>query len=404
MQRTRYQLPVPIGPRDDNYIPVTMTIGIRINSIVTVRRKQARRHTQLWQRLAVLVFIVAVAFIFAPIPLKVRRNLQELTNRQIETTSSSASANNPHGAQRRVTRIYGRPSPQASDPAEKLSRIPTVLLAGTQKAGTSSLAVHLMKHSDLCFSDKSQDDGPGGSFGKEAHFFDNKYRGGLKAYQDLYAHCPDNATLIDATPETMLFPERVQTIYNQHGSAHKLKIIFILREPVAREISWYNHRLRYVKLPEKEQPQWAQTVLDKDGQIRSFIELARETVISRFAQPRKANVYGNYVFWLRRWSKLFDRQAQILVLSYDELWRDPATLLQRVHEFIALSPTVPLALTRENTNDQQASMPPCRDQRELARVFKQPNAQLYQFLETHPGPPMEQRPFPKFDRRCGAVK
>jgi Sulfotransferase domain len=383
-----------------------MTSGIRLNSIVTVRRKQARHRAQLRQRLVVLVFLVAVAFILTPITLTTTgsgRNLQELTTRQKETTSSSANAKNPHGA-RYAAHFDNRPFPQASDNAETLSRIPTVLLAGTQKAGTSSLAVHLMKHSGLCFSDKSQNDGPGASLGKEAHFFDLKYKGGLKAYQDLYAHCSDNATLIDATPETMLFPERVHSIYHHHGSAHRLKIIFILREPVAREISWYNHRLRYVKLPKKEQPQWAQTILAKDGRIKSFIEVARETVMSRFAPQRKASVYGNYAYWLRKWSKLFDRQAQMLVLSYDELLRDPATLLRRVHEFLDLPSNVPLAVTRENAKDEQASMPPCRDQREVARVFKQPNAQLYHFLQTHPGPPMEQRPFPKFDRKCGAVK
>jgi hypothetical protein len=143
--------------------------------------------------------------------------------------------------------------------------------------------------------------------------------------------------------------------------------------------------------------------LDKNRRVKSFIELARETVTSRYAPSGQANAYGNNAYWLRKWSKLFDRQAQILVLSYDELLSDPVTLL-RLSRSAVKRTIMQVALTLENIKDQQALMPPCRDQRELSRDLKQPNAQLYHYLEHHPGPPMEQRPFPKFDRRCGAVK
>lgn len=283
---------------------------------------------------------------------------------------------------------------------KKKQRIPSVVLAGTQKASTSSLAVYLMQldnnGTDICFSDGSRNfEG----HAKESHFFDEQYQGGLALLRDLYKHCPENALLMDGTPETMLHPERVKRIYDQQGTADQVKIIFILREPVSREISWYNHRLAYAMMPNP--PLWAKKLIDNKGNIKTFLRVQRSTVLSTFEKKQWGQLYGYYAHWLRKWSKVFDRRKQILILSFDELVRDPTTLLHRVHEFLNISEVgASLMLTKENSNSRNTSAPPCEHQLELAKRFEGPNEELYAFLEEHPGPPSEQRPFPKFQLLC----
>jgi Sulfotransferase domain len=111
-------------------------------------------------------------------------------------------------------------------------------------------------------------------------------------------------------------------------------------------------------------------------------------------------IYGYYAHWLKKWSKLFDRKRQILVLSFTELVQHPQRLLRRIHDFLDLPQTIPLELTRENTNEKKTPPPPCKDQLEMAKYFEGPNRELYKFLEDNPGPVVEQRPFPKFELAC----
>lgn len=287
---------------------------------------------------------------------------------------------------------------QSSNKSKQIkSAIPSVLLAGAQKASTSSVAVHFMDKGNACFSDEEL--GFEGS-GKEPHFFDwdHIYAKGLKNYQELFKKCKANELLIDGTPETMLYPDRVKKTFDEQGTADQVKIVFILREPVSREISWYDHQVRYAE--QSDPPFWAKPVLNEDGTIISFIESQRRSTIINFEMENWEFLYGNYVHWLRLWCNHFDRK-QILVLSYDELVKDPAQLLNRIYKFLDIPvSSSELVLTRENTRSNRTSPPPCSDQLELAEDFKEPNEELYRFLEEHPGPEMEQRPFPKFQLAC----
>jgi Sulfotransferase domain len=289
-----------------------------------------------------------------------------------------------------------KPEESLSSPKTSKKRIPSILLAGTQKASTSAIAVYFMRMNNTCFSDADQ--GEEGGHGKEAHFFDHKYGGGLSLYQSLFHKCSDDDILIDATPEIMLHPQKVRDTYQEQGTADEVKIIFILREPIERSVSWYNHQLRYAVLPNR--PFWTNGIVGKNGRIKSYIEHQRATVASNFRHSQYDMIYGHYAHWLKKWSKLFDRKRQILVLSFTELVQNPQRLLRRIHDFLDLPQTIPLELTRENTNEKKTPPPPCKDQLEMAKYFEGPNRELYKFLEDNPGPVVEQRPFPKFELAC----
>ena len=78
---------------------------------------------------------------------------------------------------------------------------------------------------------------------------------------------------MDATPDTIRHSKHVSDTYlkaggNQHAD---LKIILVLRDPAARELSLYNHMVvEYLKT--KSRDEWFSVVAKEDGLAMSFDE------------------------------------------------------------------------------------------------------------------------------------
>jgi Sulfotransferase domain len=280
---------------------------------------------------------------------------------------------------------------------ERKPRIPNVLIGGVQKGGTTSLSRYFKDNLGGCFSA----DVPGSEMeGKEPHFFDNMFSKGIGYYREVFAECQNSTFIIDGTPETMLRPEKVRQIYEEQGTADQVKIIFSLREPVDRELSWYNHRAGMALLPNA--PAYAQTLLKEDGTLKTFKEDIKDRVFAKFRLNQYDYLYGLYASLLKRWFAVFDRH-QILVLSYDEIKANETAYLERIHNFLDVPITKPLKLGKENVSvhRHEATTKLCAFEKFLsATFFDQPNEELYQLLEDVPGPAMEQRPFPKFEINC----
>ena len=120
---------------------------------------------------------------------------------------------------------------------------------------------------------------------------------------------------------------------------------------------------------------------------------------------------GLYGPLLRRWiASMPGRRSHILVLSYDELLKDQASVSRRISGFLGLThqgddasrdlvPKVPIrnkfsALLYNSTET------PCSYQDDLAILYEKSNEQLYQLLLQNPGPPTEERPFRRFRYSC----
>jgi Sulfotransferase domain len=267
--------------------------------------------------------------------------------------------------------------------------------SGVQKGGTTSIAHYLNETQHACFSDPTASISKGE--GKESHFFDNfkTYNSsGLIYYQRIFEHCQGKQLIVDGTPEFLKTGQRIFDTYTKHGSLDKLKIIISLREPVSREISWYNHRLR--DCPEQL---YARSVCNAEtNETVPFVNIVQQELAWKLGNNDTRNVYGTYAQYLEVFFELFDRK-NILILSYDEAKSDSTALLQRIHKFLDL-PGKPKELPHDNSDKGKHEMPPCNVQRALSRRFEPYNQQLYKLLEDNPGPPMEQRPFPKFRNKC----
>jgi hypothetical protein len=291
-----------------------------------------------------------------------------------------------------------------SDTRQRVVQLPSLQLIGAQKAGTSAIADWLFEGG---FSRPHIFGNEPWYYSKEVHFFDSEWRydQGLefyaKRFQDVNSAGLDNTPTMDATPDTFPFAERVRSTYETAGGnqANSVKMIVILREPVARELSLYNHLAFDCRsLDFSERTEWHSQVTKADDSVMPFDEFVRDVSIpalGRNAGPGRSTRHGLYATHLRKWFELFDRE-QILVLSYDELQREPQRLQERIQQF--LGRTVPGGLRRSNSNDcrYKVVLPSDEAKERLSSVLAPHNEKLYQLLESYPGPAMEQRPFPRF--------
>ncbi|KAL3769960.1 hypothetical protein ACHAW5_010034 [Stephanodiscus triporus] len=281
--------------------------------------------------------------------------------------------------------------------------LPSVQLIGAQKAGTSAIAEWLFEGG---FRRPRVFDGEPWYYRKETHFFDIdwNFHMGIDHYASRFEDGINRgAPALDATPDTLTFAQRVHDIYQAAGCATTVKIIVILRDPIARELSLYNH-LAYDcrSLDSSKLSGWHKQVIRPDNSIMSFDEFVRNVSLPALATDEsedhglgRSSRHGLYASHLQDWFKLFDR-SQILVLSYDELCKNPHTLQERIQSF--LGRIVPGRLSRKNCNNspQKVQMSSCEGRHRLESFMAPHNERLYQLLEAHTGPPMEQRPFPRF--------
>ena len=120
--------------------------------------------------------------------------------------------------------------------------LPTIFVSGVQKGGSSSLYELMVQHPQLC-----------GGTHKENHFFDHpdNYALGTEYFRDMYQNvkCDKVAGthFIDGTP-ILHYPSVWQRIYDTYSEKPELrdslKFIVLLREPVSRDYSWYEHTTR----------------------------------------------------------------------------------------------------------------------------------------------------------------
>lgn len=136
--------------------------------------------------------------------------------------------------------------------------LPTFIVVGVMKAGTTSLAANLRAHPQV-FMPK-----------KELHFFDKHFDEGVPWYREQFKK-GRGRVCGEKTPRYMtrkVFMERL------HQTVPDAKIIVLLRDPVARVISQINHEIQRGRLPEPEAITLdflRSEILDRPNRFRGYI-------------------------------------------------------------------------------------------------------------------------------------
>lgn len=242
--------------------------------------------------------------------------------------------------------------------------LPDFLVIGAQKAGTTSLYHYLTQYPDVRSASA-----------KEVHFFDHRHDHGERWYR---AHFPlagaDRSWVTgEATPFYLLHPsvpERVAALLPE------ARLVALLRHPVARAYSHFQHSRATGAEPcadfataldleaERTDPAWR----------RLEHGAGRERAVETFSYMRRST----YAPQLHRWLTSFSSES-LLVLTAEELFADPATVLARVRGHCGLEPSA-MPIDWEKRNARSYDRMPDGLRRRLSAVFAPDVAAVEQLL------------------------
>lgn len=191
-------------------------------------------------------------------------------------------------------------------------RLPDFVIAGTQKGGTTSLHHALAMHSEIFFPAK-----------QELHFFDHdeEYAKGAEQYRAHFSSARPKQLIGQTSPLYMYEPAVADRMF---GLIPNVKLIFILRDPVARAYSHYWHSVRFGF----ESMGFEDALAGENDRIM-------EGALSRrnFSYVDR----GRYAGQLDRFETLYG-SSKMLVVTLDQLKASQASVLDRCLRFIGVDP------------------------------------------------------------------
>ena len=191
---------------------------------------------------------------------------------------------------------------------------PNLIIAGTNKSGTTSLFRYLAAHPDVC---------PSGI--KEIRHFtrnaDPLAPEPLQQYSEQFAACAGQSVRLEASPDYLSGGRDVAEAVRQ--LLPDVKLVFILREPAGRLVSGYRRR--------KSRDEKTLRGLDLQGYIDGLVRAAE-------AGSLPADIQSVcYAALLREWLAVFPVE-QIAVRFFDDLKSDSSAFVTDLCEFAGIDP------------------------------------------------------------------
>jgi len=300
----------------------------------------------------------------------------------------------------------------------KCNHWPHLLILGTQKAGTTSLFRALTDHPNSCYAKKDKLESRG--FQKEVHFFDRprRYNAGARHYCSRFETCERKH--LDAVTDHKLIDKEMLHIdstpgYFDFDVAHRMektfppsamknmKLIVVLREPVGRMLSWYNH-MRNALLLKKEKVyddilrnkfkeykhengvtfnsglRLRNTSIPQGNHLEEFLSFEEYALTDEVSLRR-----GKYIDILREYLNVFDMK-NILVLNFDNMLKFQRQTMAVVSEFLGIDNVWKSPYTFEKANEQVFDDKTTLEEidseflKELVDFYQPYNKELFTFL------------------------
>jgi Sulfotransferase domain len=249
--------------------------------------------------------------------------------------------------------------------------MPTYLIIGGQRCGTTSLYEYLCAHPAGCRAR-----------GHEVHYFTLNFTKGPAWYRGHFptavefrraARRAGVAITGEASPYYLfhpMVPERVRELLPD------VRLLILLRDPVDRAYSHYQRELQVgVETLSFEDALEAEPARLEGEDDRLRLEVGYRSFAHRnFSYVAR----GLYADQLRRWLGVFPRE-QILVARSEDLSRTPESVLPGIYEFLGLPPHPVKPLPRFSSSGEYSPMrEPTR--RWLVELFREPNRELCELL------------------------
>lgn len=229
---------------------------------------------------------------------------------------------------------------------DRIANLPTFLFIGTGKAGSTSLYYYLREHPEVFMSPV-----------KETNFF--SYEGGrpnfagpgdlqsmahkttiasIEAYQKNFQGVTNEKAIGEVSPSYLYVPQAPQRIKKYLPD---VKMIAILRNPVDRAYSNYQHRLNLG--------------LDPLTDFSEVINAEKSRIDSNWAPTWHYLAQGFYYQQLSRYFDLFERE-QLRIYLFEDWSTNKLKLIQDIFDFIGVDATyTPNLTTKYNISGKPKS-------------------------------------------------
>lgn len=177
--------------------------------------------------------------------------------------------------------------------------LPNFIILGAMKSGTTTLHHKLNMHPEI-----------GMSRAKEPNFFNENFDKGLDWYQQLFTG--DYKLFGEASPNYTKAHIHPNTAATMHSVLPDVKLIYIVRDPIARIISHLHHNLYRDRLKPNE--------------------IDRKVLTS----PRYINT-SMYYFQISQYLKYYPRE-KFLFLTFESLRKDTNATLKKIIDFLGVEP------------------------------------------------------------------
>lgn len=246
--------------------------------------------------------------------------------------------------------------------------LPDFIIVGAQKAGTTSLYAYLSEHPQVLPSRT-----------KEIHYFDLNYSKGTDWYRRRFISLPDR----DPRARQRLISGEASPYYLFHSlaasriaeTAPSAKLIALLRDPVARAYSHYQHNVRKGREPRPFSNAIADEIAGGTGPEDDVPDgdAARGGAHRHYSYLAR----GRYAEQLERFLLEFPRD-QILILKSEDLFENPQLVLPQVLRFLGIQDWPSHHWTARNAGNYNRREIP---QEPLLREYFDPhNRRLYELI------------------------
>ena len=179
--------------------------------------------------------------------------------------------------------------------------LPTFILIGSMKSGTSTLHWQLTRHPDVFMT-----------MPKEPRFFNEYFERGLPWYERLFDSAAGAVARGEASTDYTAFPKYPETPARIASVVPDVRLIYLVRDPVARMRSHYLHRVG----------------------IRRESRPVEEALFDYWGYLNQSR-YGMQV---ERYLQHFPRE-QLMIVRAEEMFAEPEQVLPRVFDFIGVDST-----------------------------------------------------------------
>ena len=182
---------------------------------------------------------------------------------------------------------------------------------GAQKSGTSWAYACLYEHPEICAPIK------------EIHFFSRpRFQKGQQWYESHFQKCAEGKKKGEFSTSYLYSEDAPRRIFDLYP---KIKLIAIVRNPVARSVSQYRNSI-------------------KSGEITQSVSF------DAYMQSEKSVLeQGLYFTQLKRYTELFSDE-QMLVLVYEDIQKDPLGFMRKIYTFLGVDDSFESSMLHTEVN------------------------------------------------------